>query len=122
MTREKLKLNIERISLEDRRLLLEKNSSEYMFNEQMLASNTTIILAFFAFFISSISIIISINIDLNLKIISIILILSCCIYLLSILCKARLNIKEDQEVLKKEYDILFKSHFDYAINKKELRK
>ncbi len=118
--RERIPIDIKKLRKEDRRFLLEKNSSEVILNEQMLINNQILIISILALFVSLVSLVISsAYITIIMKIIFVTLMTILSIYLFISLFNARTKIKNDQEILKRDYNVLFRLHLNYGIKKGE---
>ena len=116
--RELFPIDLKKLKKEDRQLLLEKNSSEYMFSREILQQNIVLIVSMFALLTSLIAIILPLSyIATPLKTFVIIFFIIIAIYLIYTFVVSLSNIKKQQKEIEGSYDELFKYHFAYATKK-----
>ena len=112
--REFLHIDITKLKEEDRRFLLSKSSSEYIFNEQSLLNNRILFISIFAVLVSLASFIMGTDyISTNVKSFIITLFILAIIYLTYSFFKNLINIRKEQKILEEGYNKLFKLHLKY---------
>jgi len=113
--RELFPIDIKKLNREDRQFLLGKNSSEDMFNRQMMQQNIILIVSMFALLTSLIAIILPLQfISTPLKTFVVIFFIIVAVYLIYTFVRSLRNIQKQLENIKQGYDELFKYHFAYA--------
>ena len=121
-TRRYEELDKKKIKPEDRRLLLTINHDEVLFNENMLLQNRILVIATFALFIASLSLIINLEIISNIsKILFVIVLAIFSLWLIVMLSNATQRVKTQNNTIKANYDELFKYHLKYALNKEKTK-
>lgn len=117
--RELFPINIKKLKDKDRKFLLEKNSQEYLFNEQAKINNRTLLTSIFAVFVSVVSLVLLSDYNTNnQKLFVMIFIIVITTYLMVQFILSIININTQQRVIKEGYNELFKIHFNYAKQKK----
>lgn len=118
--REILNLNPKKLKEEDRRFLLSKNSTELLFNEQMIMNNRVMIISIFAVLISIATMMITSNYNTNNQKLGVIIFLSLiALYLIYSFIISFIKIKGQQKQIQSQYDELFKHHLAYATKRIE---
>jgi len=113
--RELFKINLNKLKEEDRRFLLNKNSSEILHYDQMLMTNKILIITIFALFTALVSLIIYFNyITIINKIIFVVIMTCFIIYLLITFYNSKTNINKDKNRIVQLSADLFKLHLAYA--------
>jgi len=114
-TRRYENLEKEKLKPEDRRLILNINHDEVLFNESILLQNRILVIATFALFIASLSLIINLEIISNISKILFVTILSIfSLILILMFYSANKRVKIQNTNIKTNYDELFKYHLNYA--------
>jgi len=119
-TRRYENLEREKLKPEDRRLILNINHDEVLFNESILLQNRILVIATFALFIASLSLIINLEIISNISKILFVTILSIFSLILTLMFySANKRVKIQNTNIKTNYDELFKYHLNYAKKNKK---
>ena len=114
-------LEKEKLKLEDRRFLLNINHNEVLFNESMLLQNRILLIAMFALFVATLSLIIGLEIiSEKAKAIITTILTAFSFWILFTFSNAIKRVKDQNDNIKANYETLFKHHFNYA--KKEPNK
>lgn len=114
------KEDFKKLGKDDRRFLLNINHNEFLFNESMLLQNRILVIAVFAVFIALLSLIIPLQfISTNLKIFVVIFLSLSSFYLLFLFIRAVKRVQDQNGIIKKGYEELFRYHFKYLGEKKK---
>src|SRR3989338_2686660 len=113
--RDYFKIDLKKLKEEDRRFILNKASSEILFNSQGEMQNNSLLASIFAVFISIAALIIVSPFNSAYQKLIVIIVLSIfSIYLIVMRLKAHFFIKRQNDIMIRAYDELFKLHFKYA--------
>jgi len=116
--RDYFKIDLKKLKEKDRRFILNKISSEILFNEQGQMQNNSLLASIFAVFVSIVALIIVSPFNSVVQKLFVIVILSLIsIYLIVIKIKSYFFIKKQNKIMIKVYDSLFKLQFKYAEDK-----
>ncbi len=108
-------IDIKKLKDEDKRFLLEKSSSEFLFNEQMRLNNRMLMISVFALLASLLSLVISSPYNTkNQAMLFLDFIIILASLLIILFKKSVKEIRQQQGQLESMYNSLFRDYFNYA--------
>ena len=117
MENKKFEIDFKRLNRKDREYLLSHYSKGATFNANMKQTNTTLIISLCAVFLSTFTLIFSVTEDLRFIVPFTIFVLCVLIFTYFKFSNASAKVKASIQVATKNYNDLFKVHFNYAQKK-----